>query len=211
MRAAAHIVSYILHPLMMPTIIFALLLFHYPYLMVSNEYFKFALLIMIFLMTGVLPALCIFLMYKFRIISSLYLKNREERIYPFLMTLMIYFSASYFLYTEPLFDKLFSITLIMITLAIIVLTIITRVWKISAHAIGIGGLTGFVLRMNLVYKDDLFLQLLAVLVLFSGIVLSARIFLNAHTPNQAYAGYLLGVFMSFLSYPWAIMLANQYA
>lgn len=211
MRVAAHIVSYIFHPLMMPTLIFAVLLFHYPYLMVSNEYFKTALLLMIFLMTGILPALCIFLMFRFRIISSLYLQSRKERIYPFVMTLIIYVAASYLLYSEPLFDKLFSITLVMITLAIMVLTAITQLWKISAHAIGIGGLTGFVLRMNLVYKDELFLQLLAVLVLFSGLVISARIILNAHTPGQTYAGYLLGVFMSFLSYPWAIMLANQYA
>lgn len=72
-------------------------------------------------------------------------------------------------------------------------------------------LTGFVLHMNVVYKDNLFLHLLAVLVIFFGIVPDTRILLNAHTPNQTYAGYLLGVFMSFLSYPWAIMLANQYA
>ena len=56
---------------------------------------------------------------------------------------------------------------------------------------GVGGLTGLILTLSIIYTLDMTF-FLTVTVLISGIVASARLALKAHTPMQIITGYLTG-------------------
>lgn len=76
-------------------------------------------------------------------------------------------------------------------------TIITYFWKISLHMIGLGGLLAYILLLLFVRGLQYGLPseidiLLSSVILLSGIVGSARLYLCAHTPAQVYVGYIVG-------------------
>ena len=79
-----------------------------------------------------------------------------------------------------------------IAVAILITAIISRYWKISAHAVGIGGLCGCCALLNLHYLQPNLFMVLIVSILLAGIVLSSRVYLQAHTLSQVYAGWVLG-------------------
>ncbi len=78
--------------------------------------------------------------------------------------------------------------------AVVVLTnLITFFWKISAHSAGAAGVVGF----SLIYSSKfaagqqlLLPMILAVLML--GLVMWARLYLNAHKPKEIVGGSMLG-------------------
>lgn len=79
------------------------------------------------------------------------------------------------------------------TFVILVAEIITFFWKISLHTIGMGGLLGFFLEMMLhMQGTTIFSILFPFLVIIAGLVGTSRLYLNAHTPAQVYAGYAVG-------------------
>ena len=78
--------------------------------------------------------------------------------------------------------------------AILALTVIvTSFWKISAHGIGMGALTVFLIVLNSITPTDELFALVILSIISCGLVISSRYFLNAHTQSQLYVGYLAGV------------------
>lgn len=69
--------------------------------------------------------------------------------------------------------------------------IVTLRWKISMYMTAIGALCGFVFILGIKYLGDV-INLLPLLILVSGLVASARLYLKRHTPAQVYAGYIYG-------------------
>jgi membrane-associated phospholipid phosphatase len=76
--------------------------------------------------------------------------------------------------------------------------LINRFSKISLHGVGMGALSGFVFMYFLGMQYFSLWALIATFIL-GGIVLSARIFLNAHTLSQVAAGYGLGFITQILA------------
>lgn len=82
--------------------------------------------------------------------------------------------------------------------ALILALLINFFWKISAHAIGTGGLLGGIMG---VAQDPFDKPLLG---LYhrnpnSRLVGTSRIFLKRHTPMQVYAGFCLGFICTFVA------------
>jgi membrane-associated phospholipid phosphatase len=84
-----------------------------------------------------------------------------------------------------------------ITFSIAIVTLITVFWKISAHSVGICGVIGFMFGFYQKYADPLLFYPILAIILLAGILMSARLYLNAHTPAQVFAGGLLGLTISF--------------
>ena len=122
----------------------------------------------------------------------------KERIIPYSSAALYYFALFYLLHHAN-FPEFYRVTVIdflnLLNLGaatcILLTLLINFKWKISAHTIGIGGLTGGVLGM--MYRLQLDLHYLFIALLFcSGIVAYARLKLNAHSPAQVYVGFALG-------------------
>jgi membrane-associated phospholipid phosphatase len=82
--------------------------------------------------------------------------------------------------------------------AMAVMCLVNHFWKISAHCCGMGALTGFLFVQQLSYAADYSLPI-CIIILLSGAVASARVYLKAHTLMQTLAGYLTGFSFIFIA------------
>ena len=64
-------------------------------------------------------------------------------------------------------------------------------WKISLHLIGVGGVTGVVVALSLRAGLGITPALMGMIVV-AALTATARLYLNAHTPAQTLAGFILG-------------------
>lgn len=124
------------------------------------------------------------------------METARERIYPVLTTGVFYF-LGYFLLSRlnvsPLIENFVLATLVAVLLA----AGISFFWKISLHAIAVGGVTAALVGMMFKYGADLIL-FVALMLLISGLTATARLYLNAHSPSQVYVGYTTGFIIVFL-------------
>ena len=190
------IISFVFHPVLMPTYAFLLAI---NFVSIFSDFIpdqqKVHLLRMVFIFTFLLPILGVLLLKKMKIISTYYMENRDERKIPLFIAIISYYILLQFFHqmnTYVLFNKLLIGALLILILALF----ISKFWKISLHMLGIGGVTGAFLALHYLFGGNLYLVLL--LLCCSGVVAYARINENAHTLNQVYAGFLVGIFMEFL-------------
>ncbi|MCC2545895.1 hypothetical protein LJY25_05520 [Hymenobacter sp. BT175] len=141
-------------------------------------------------LTFLLPALATGLLYKLGKITSLELGERRQRPLPLLLGALSFGAAAFLLHNPARYDALLSQMLVGMTIAVLLTTLITLRWKISAHGVGMGGALGLLL---LVYPRLAGSLVVAGAVAAAGAVLWARLRLQAHTPAQVYAGFALGL------------------
>ncbi len=183
--------SLIFHPLGMPMVIYLLVRWIDPYYIAPAEADYF-----VFLLLGIniiAPAASILIMIKFKMVSSIDLHDRKERWAPYLLVI-IYYILSYALlrYCGPtLPTEVFSFILAVIVSLLISLTI-NFYWKISVHMLGQGGVFGSLISLSILHRADVAVIIIACL-LMSALTGFSRLRLNAHTHQQVYAGFVLGM------------------
>ncbi len=188
----AKIISVLFQPLLVPTYSLLILfnLNSYIAYMIPAEG-KRMIMWVVFLSTFILPLVFIFLLYKRGMIKSLNMDDKEERLFPLIITGIFYFLAYYIIRQAQLdivYQRMFMGSAVLIFISLI----ISLYWKISMHMMGVGGLVGALLGINqVVYADVVFYFMLAVFI--CGLVGFARLKLKAHTPLQVYAGFLAGL------------------
>ena len=183
--------SLIFHPLGMPMVIYLLVRWIDPYYIAPAEADYF-----VFLLLGIniiAPALSILIMIKFKMVSSIDLHDRKERWAPYLLVIF-YYIMSYGLlrYLGPtLPTEVFSFILSVIISLLLSLGI-NFFWKISVHMLGQGGVFGSLISLSILHRADVSIIIIACL-LMSALTGFSRLRLNAHTHQQVYAGFVLGV------------------
>jgi hypothetical protein len=194
MKTAANIASIIFHPLLM--VPYGILLaLNYTYLAIYSQTMKFHLAGSVFLCTAVIPGLFILLMIKQGAAADMELTNRRERTLPYLILIASNIACLFYLFKMEMPFWLLSL-FAGICLALFIALFINFVWKISAHAIGVGGLLGAVMGVAHIQMLNPY-KLFICILLAAGIVCTARIILQKHTPMQAYAGFVLGFAATF--------------
>ena len=210
MKIASHIISWVFMPLLMP--IYALLLVMFVpsnqdyyfnqdslYLMAISN--KLALLKIFLIFSVVAPGVSFLLLYYSKNISSLQMETTKERAVPIIIMLiyclMLYMFILYnikvnhaaipkYFYTLPLSGVF--VTLIYFFL--------NRREKVSIHAGAAGILTGFILAFILQHVEyELWMLMAAIIV--SGLVMTARLFLEKHTMREIIIGWSTGVVVTF--------------
>jgi hypothetical protein len=191
LRALAHILSVLLHPLWMPTLTVWLCFRIDPYM--SYGFTPEGLLLvygMIFAMTAVFPLTSVFLMRRSGLVSDLTMPLRRERIPAYLSALMYYGMACFLVYRTTANAMTLGIFFGM-TVTLLLVLLITLRWKISAHMAGIGGLVGAIVSVMLVDDREAPLLLCGLFVL-AGALGTARLVASDHSPAQVYTGAALG-------------------
>jgi membrane-associated phospholipid phosphatase len=77
--------------------------------------------------------------------------------------------------------------------------VITVFYKASIHSLAACGMLGILLPMNKAVEDGSLLYPLLGVMLLTGLVLSARLQLQAHTPRQVLVGATAGFAASFIT------------
>ena len=198
----SRILSYILHPLLIPTLaISALMLKPGLFPGIFPTILKFWFLAVVFAFTLVIPAISVFILLKFNAIYSIELKDRTERTIPLFITSGSYMALLLFL-KATIMPPIFLYILYSATLALLVGLLLNLAFKISLHTLGWGALAATLISISIKTGIPLFPYIL-ISILLSGVVGYARLKQNAHNQAQVYWGYIAGVsvilFISILS------------
>lgn len=187
----AKIISVLFQPLLIPTytlfVIFSLN--NYISMLVPSQA-KQLLIWIVFLSTFVFPLIFILILYKRKLIKSLNMDEREERIFPLIITGVFYFMV-YYIVRQSQLDVIYNLLFLGSTLLIAISLVVSFYWKISMHMIGVGGMMGALIGINLVAYVDLTLFIILSAIV-CGMVGFARLKLEAHTPAQVYTGFFAG-------------------
>lgn len=155
----------------------------------------------IFVLTFAAPILGILVFYFTGGIEDLEMKNAQDRHLPFIMTCILYLTSTALFVYDTRFQAfpILGIIIGSITASLIAVTIITFYWKISAHSTGISGVVGFLMGLSYKLNDEALIYPILACIIIAGVLMSARLYLNAHTPNQILAGSALGFVVSLIS------------
>jgi membrane-associated phospholipid phosphatase len=188
---AAQIVSFVFHPLLLTTYLVLLLGRWMPAMLLVRQEHILTFVAFIFGITFVLPALNVLVFQRFGVIGSWKMGTKQERVLPFVFNSMVYLMiAVLFLYKVHLSSNFTKLMLIIAALAVAG-TVCTFFLKVSIHSLGWAGLVGIVLQLNRA-ADGALLVPTAVLIVIAGLVMSARLKLNVHTPREVVIGGLAG-------------------
>jgi hypothetical protein len=190
----ASAISYVFHPLLIPTYTLVLLLNLNSFLSVSLPFsYKMTLGGIVFLTTVLFPLFLSWMLARLNIISSVFMKTKEERIYP-ILAISVFYYLTYFLLRGVHVSTIFSYYMLGATLLSIIALIINFYMKISLHMIGIGGFTGLFLGLSLNFGINLNTEIYTG-ILLAGIIGFARLKANSHQPAEIYSGFLMGAFV----------------
>ncbi len=183
-------ISFIFHPLLLPTYSFLYLtsLEYYSATQVASS--RYALALMLYIFTFLVPGLLVLIMKTLGLIRSIHLHERRERTIPFLVTGIIYYIA-YQYFRRFGFPSEYSLILLGATALILLALLINLRWKISIHMMGIGGVAGMLYGMAPLFPHRFFIPIV-IIILIAGLLGFARLFLGSHKPVEIYTGFLSG-------------------
>ncbi|QMU30108.1 hypothetical protein [Adhaeribacter radiodurans] len=197
-RTLAQIISFVFHPLLIPSYLFYLLLYFMPVSLLTFPLVsRWLIMLLVFFSTFLIPVLGTLALVRTGYVKSVFAEERSERAWPLFFTTVCFGMLTYMFYREQIFDPLLYLIMVVITLAVFFTFAISYFWKISAHSVGMGGALGFIILLHTWQPELRTLYLVSSTILLTGIVLSARLALNAHTPSQVYTGFALGLALGF--------------
>lgn len=206
----SHILSWVFLPLFMPTygILLAMYIPSVPKdLSHVSMYFlapemKTRLLLLFFLFSAVAPGLSFLALHQKKVITSIDIENQRERSIP-LLVMMAYSLVLFLLFFVKAPDAALPIAFYALPLSGFIVTAlfmgINRWIKISLHAGGAGILVGFLFAFFL-EQQSFAVWILPVVIIASGLTISARLFLNKHRPIEVYTGWTFAVLITFFTH-----------
>ncbi len=209
MKTFCKIISFVFHPVF--TVMYSYFIYFHmdciynQMLFLAAPKIYFPLFSFLFLMAVFFPLLTVYIMHKNKLISSIAIPKRKERL-PVLALVIIYYSMTYYIFRywnttllnllQPYLSFLFAGLILLL-----LLTLITLKWKISIHAASIAGLNGGMAALTLIAQPIINLKQIffinAVLLIFIGMVSFSRMYLKAHSATQILAGISLGFSLVF--------------
>lgn len=192
MRFVAKIISYVFHPLFMPTAV-ALILFYLDRVSFVGVEQKtmFQWLGITMVNTMLFPALSVFLMKGLGFIESIHLRTMRERIIPLIATMVFYFWLYQIFkdFKSPFILRVFYLGCFWGIIAVFMINIFS---KISMHTAAAGGVIGIILVLLIIGQTNFLIPFLFVL-LTAGLVGTARMILKEHTAAEIWLGYFAGI------------------
>lgn len=183
-------ISTVLHPVVIPTL--GVMLYFIFVSQSLEQRQQFFLLALVFGITYVIPVIALFLLKALGLIQSFQVKTIRERRIPILMMLVLFYVLGDILANTPtLRDLGFLFYGTSLALFITYILFAFRI-KSSLHLLSMGAAIGFFLVIINMYSISL-LPVVMVLILLSGLIASARLHLNAHSPKELFAGFAIGV------------------
>ncbi len=203
-KYVAHLLSYVLHPLFIPTYFFLFLMQVLPFEFVGISEWQLKMrLFSVAWLTAFFPAFAVFLLWRLKLSDSIFLRTQKERIIPYVITMFFYWWMYYLsrnFTDQPIALKCFYLGIFVATA--IGMTV-NNFMKVSLHAMGIAGLTMAVILVSIFYPvNNPVWVLLAILL--TALVISARLVVSDHTRKELIVGLFIGVFTQVAAYLWVI-------
>jgi membrane-associated phospholipid phosphatase len=205
-RRIAEVLSVALQPLTVPTLITAILFYITPEATNVPKSAKWSLLLLVMLTTFLVPVISMVGMKMTSSISSFKMPDKKERIMPFSIISSFYLMTALFFHHKLNVDYLLVGTMAIIALCVIVLTIITVFWKISAHITGLAGMLAMIVVLAIKFDFNTLIYPMIVTIMACGAVGTARLSLDAHKPSEIYGGFVFGFAFCFIAYYYVLLI-----
>ena len=192
-KFSANLISYIFHPLFIPLYVGYFLMFIHPtYFVGYGSKEKYWLLIRVAYTMVFFPIITVLLLKAIGFIESVFLKTQKDRIIPYIAC-GIYFFWGYLVFrNQPSIPSTLTAFTFAVFLSSSVALIANIYFKISMHAIGMGGVMGlFLVIMN--SNTMLMTGPLSLVFLLTGMVCTARLLISNHSDKEIYMGLLVGI------------------
>ncbi|MGB3585028.1 MAG: phosphatase PAP2 family protein [Tunicatimonas sp.] len=208
LRKLAVLGSVLMHPLLMPTYLFALLFYYAPIVVergVSNPDY---LLLAIFLTTFLIPLVYVtvsrFLVIRKNYLAVISMPTRQERVLPFFFISLFYIIVTFLFVYKFNDSSVLSILLAAFTVIIIVASVATLFIKVSAYSASSSGLIGFIIGLGSEYPQAFLVTPLVIVLIISGLVMSSRLYIGSHEPKDILVGSIIGLAISLVSVWWFV-------
>ena len=208
MTALARVISFLFHPLFGVSYILLLLLAVNPYLFGVNRLAdQMPLVFLLIFSTVLIPGLSVVMMKALGLVQSIELDDKTDRIGPYIITGVFYLWMVINFKNNPNIPDLFASFMLGATIALFLAFFINLFSKISAHAVGMGGVVAMIGILLSIYSfsnihiplgalGNLQISLSAIFlmaILLSGLVGTARLWLGAHNLQDLLGGYMVGI------------------
>lgn len=184
--------SYIFHPVFIPMYAIAFLVYIHPsYFSGFSDRAKFQTIIISSINLVFFPLISILLLKALGFIDSIFLRIRKDRIIPYMACGIFFFWAYTVFKKQELYPPIMAGFILGIFLASSAALLANIYFKVSMHAIGMGGWVGLFWAIA---KEDTMLMTwpLALVILLTGIVCTSRLLVSDHTQKDIYAGLAIG-------------------
>jgi len=196
----AKFLSFVFHPLFIPTYFFLYLTQAYPYEFAGITDWQLKLRVFgVFWMTAFFPAFAVFLLWQLKFSDGIYLRTQKERIVPYIITMFFYWWMHYLSRNFPDQPIVLQFFYTGIFICSVMGLLANNQFKISMHAMGAGGLVTAVILTTLHYQKMDGIAIAASLLL-AGCVTTARLLLNEHNTKEIYTGLAAGILSQLMSY-----------
>lgn len=200
LRAMAHVVSYLFHPLFISAYVIAFLIFWHPYAFAGfshrDKVFRFGTVV---LSNTLLPLIAVFLMWRLELIGSMRLRTQKDRMIPYIVAMTFYWWSWMVFKNLPDIPPLAVHLLLGAFLAICGGWFANIFFKISMHSIAMGGalMFFFLLGFNDAFGSTLYISIALV---FTGLVCSSRLILSEHSAFEVWAGLFVGLVSQYIAW-----------
>ena len=189
----ANLFSYLFHPLFIPLYLTLFLLYIHPSAFAGFSAFeKKQTAFIVALNLLFFPLMSVLLLKGVGFIDSLFLKTQKDRIIPFIACGIFFFWAYTVFKEQPQYPRILVSYIFGIFLASSAALLANIYFKVSMHAIGVGGLLGSFFILFYTNSMQMTWPLCAVL-LITGLACTSRLILKAHRPFDIYGGLLIGI------------------
>lgn len=192
-RFFAHFLSYVFHPLFIPMYAsFFLVYIHPDYFAGFGNDGKRRLLILILINAVLFPGITVLLLKGLRFIDSIFLRSQKDRIIPYIASMTFFFWTQYVLREQPSVPRILVAFMFGVFISSAAALIANIYYKISMHAIGMGGLLG--LFLVIMQQNTMLMSWpLALVFLLAGLVCTSRMIVSDHHPKEIYSGLVVGL------------------
>jgi hypothetical protein len=200
----AHLLSYVFHPLFIPTYFFLYLMQVLPFEFVGITDWQLKMrLFSVAWLTAFFPAFAVFLLWRLKLSDSIFLRTQKERIIPYVITMFFYWWMYYLsrnFTDQPVALKFFYLG---IFVASAIGLTVNNFMKVSLHAMGIAGITTAIVLVSVFYPVTNSIWVILA-VLLTALVISARLIVSDHSKKELLVGLFIGVFTQVAAYLWVI-------
>ena len=185
--------SYLFHPVFIPLYVSLFLVYLHPTAFAGfSDAEKKQTILIIMLNLVFFPLISVLLLKAVGFIDSVFLRTQKDRIIPYIAAGIFYFWAYTVFRQQPQYPLLLTSFVLGIFIASSAALIANIYFKISMHAIAMGGWLGCFLIISHT-QTMLMTWPIAAVLLLTGLVSSARLLTGSHKPNEVYAGILVGI------------------
>jgi hypothetical protein len=204
LRGSAQLISWLFHPLFISAYVIGFLIFLHPNAFEGFEHkLKILRFFTVLSVNTLFPIFSVFLCWRLQFIHSMYLKTARDRIIPYMIAMIFYFWTWWVYHNladvQPAVPQSSVHFLLGAFLAICFAWMCNIYYKISMHAIAMGGMVMFfcLLAFSDNYSSGLYLSLA---VLAAGVVCTARLICSDHTRFEIWTGLLIGLLAQWLAW-----------